>query len=131
MSLVPYLVSEPQEPLDMAPIAFAAVLVVAGMLFEQVNQDEEPVPAPAALPAPPTTDPVVIPPRKEKKPDSDPLDAEIFRILGTNKNPQTVRDIQRQLPGVEKSKINSRLYKLHCLHKVFKCDTKGAPLWFL
>jgi hypothetical protein len=123
MSLVPYLVPQPEEPMPYAPVALTAAFMLAAMLM----QEEEPVPAPAV--APPT--PPAAPKHKEKKPETDPLDADLFRILAEHKNPMTAREMARLLPGVEKSKINSRLYKLHCLHKVLKCDTKGAPLWFL
>lgn len=121
MSLVPSFPMESHDEFSFQPIAIAAAFLIASMMMRE--DDEEPsvaVPAEAPKAHAPSSDPVVI-----------PLDALIFEVMAKSHNPLSARDIARQIPGADKSQVNSRLYSLLGKNKVHKCVTKGAPLWFL
>lgn len=136
MSLVPYEFAANAEPMDYTPLVFGMGIALASMLMNSASSDDVPdgpcveTTADAAV----QTDVVLAPhaetPTKGSMPE-ELLDTTLVDILARTVKPLTARQLVCVLGDVDRKKVNSRLYTLYCKKKVKKCDTQGAPLWFV
>jgi hypothetical protein len=141
MSLIPYEFAPNAEPMDYTPLVFGMGIALASMFINAASSsdasDDGPLQAAVqAEVAGVTTVEAAVqtnaddPSLKGDAPENF-LDSKLLDILARTVKPLTARQLVCLLGDVDRKKVNSRLYTLYCKKKVKKCDTQGAPLWFV
>ncbi len=131
MSLIAYEFTPNVEPIDYTPLMFGMGIALASMLVNASSDENDYADAQSVSLSDASAQTEEPPQIKKKSPSEDPLDAMILDILTLVDKPLTAREIVRLLESADRSQVNSRLYTMYCKKKVKKCDTKGAPNWFI